>query len=249
MRGIAYLYSMYSGVNGFSVIINGVDVGYKIYQGEYGQALTQGLTTVSYMLIPAVISFVAIPYVGFMYGATLATHGGYSAINNAYSLYQEYNSVEWQLKSVIAYKDISEFLANSPLQQTHNFTTKSKYYEVKINDISLEIEKTQIKQQLEIKGEFGQKLYDYVYTPMLEEKYDSLNKMIQGGFTEEQVEALKSKHVAITIEGQSYEHCMKIIKLKEDKIDHYYCYNEEQQILDHVLIGENREYAEVIERL
>lgn len=244
-----YLYSMYSGVNGFSVIINGVDIGYKVYQGEYGQALTQGLTTASYMLIPVAISFVAIPYVGFMYGATLAIHSGYSAINNAYSLYQEYNSVERQLKSGIAYKDISEFLANSPLQRIHDFVDKSRYYEVKINAISLKIEKAQIKQKLEIKGEFGSKLYDYIYMPMLEEKYTLLNKVANGELTKEQAGVLKAKHVAITIEEQSYEHCMEVVKLQVIKMDHYYCYNEEQQILDHVLIGENGRYIEILERL
>ena len=84
---------------------------------------------------------------------------------------------------------------------------------------------------------------------MLEEKYTLLNKVTNGELTKEQTEVLKAKHVAVTIEEQSYEYCMEIIKLKETKIDHYYCYNEEQRILDHVLIGDNGEYAEVIERL
>ncbi len=244
-----YLYNMFSGVNSFSVIINGIDVSYKVYQGEYIQALTQTLKTTGYMLTPAAISFVAIPYVGFMYGATLTIYSGYSAINNAYSFYQEYNSVEWQLKSVIANKDMSEFLANSPLQQIYDFAVSSKNYEIKVNAISLEVEKAQIKQQLETKGEFGAKLYNYIYMPMLEEKYTLLNNITNRELTKEQTEILKAKHVSMTIENQYYQHCMEIIMLKEEEAKHYYCYNEEQQILDHILIGEDRGYVEVIERL
>ncbi len=243
-----YLYSMYFGVNGFSVIINGADVVYKVYQGEYNQAFIQTITTASYMFISAVMSFVAIPYIGFTYGTALSIYSGYSAVNNAYLFYQEYNAIEWQLKSVIAYKDVSEFLTNSPLQQIYNFAASHKYYEIKINDINLEIEKAQARQQLEIKGEFANKLYDYIYIPLLEEKYLLLNKVTNGELTKEQTEALKVKHVPVTIEEQSYEHCIGIVKLKEAKADHYYCYNEEQQILDHVLIGKSGEYAEVIER-
>ena len=73
--------------------------------------------------------------------------------------------------------------------------------------------------------------------------------MANGELTKEQAGVLKAKHVAITIEEQSYEHCMEVVKLQVIKMDHYYCYNEEQQILDHVLIGENGRYIEILERL
>ena len=246
-----YFYSMYSGINGFAIIINGIDVVHKLYQKDYNQAFTQALTIAGYMLVPAAISFVAIPHIGFVYGATLTIYSGYSAINNAYSFYQEYNSVEWHLKSVIANKGMSEFLASSPLQQIYDFAVSSKNYEIKVNAISLEIEKAQINQQLEAQGEFGAKLYNYIYMPMLEEKYTLLNKVTNKELAKEQTEVLEAKHVAITIEERSYEHCMEVIKLKDEEIgeEHYYCYNEEQQILDHVLIGENGKYIEILERL
>jgi len=240
---------MSSGVNAFSVIINGIDVAYKVYQSEYNQALTQTITTAGYMFIPAAISFLAIPYVGFVYSATLTIYNGYSTITNVYSFYQEYNTIEWQLKSAAAYEGLYKILANSPLQQAYDFASNAKLYEVKANSIRLEIEKVHIQHQLEAKGQFGLKLYEYIYVPTLEKKYTLLNKVTYGELTKEQTETFKAKHVAITIEEQSYEHCIEIMKLKEEEIEHYYCYNEEQQILDHVLIGENREYAEVIERL
>ncbi len=149
----------------------------------------------------------------------------------------------------MAYKNLYEALSNSPLQHTYDFASNTKQYEVKANSIKLEIEKTQIKQQLEAKGEFGNKLYDYIYAPTLEEKYSLLNKVIGGELTEEQAAALKAKHVSMTIGEQHYEHC---IEVKNDVIivtaEEYYCYNENQQILDHVLVGSNG-VVESIERL
>lgn len=245
-----YLYSMSSGVNGISVIINGVDVAYKTYQGEYNQALNKLATTGGYMALPSILAYTGIlPYVGFAYGALITAYTGYNAISNVYTLYKEYGTVEWQLKSAMAHKDLFEILAKSPMQQMHDFVTDSKQYELKINTINLEIEKTQIKQQLEAKGEFGNKLYAYIYAPMLEEKYSLLIKV---------TEALKAKHIALTVDKQYYQHCIENKSFNNIEIDkkpdqtqevYYYCYNEEQQILDQILIGENGKYVEIIERL
>ena len=34
-----------------------------------------------------------------------------------------------------------------------------------------------------------------------------------------------------------YDHCMEILNLKEKELyEHYYCYNEKQEILDHIVI-------------
>ena len=227
-----YLYNMYSGVNGFSTIINGADVAYKIYQGEYSQALTQALTTALYMLVPAALSFIAIPYFGFMYGVTLTIYSGYGAINNAYSFYQEYYEKNFGLKSITVYKNLFESLSNSPLQYTYDFISKAKEYEIKLNNIKLEQEKTYIKERLEEKGEFGQKLYEYIYSPIIKEKYKLQNKIVQGILTGDEANNLKAKYIQI----MDYDYCMEVISLKEDKFDHYYCYNEEQQILDHIMI-------------
>ena len=235
-----YLYSMYSGVNGVSIIINGADVAYKAYHGEYNQALTQTLTTAGYMLIPAAISFATTPYFGFVYGATITIYSGYGAITNAYSLYQEYYEEDFGLKSIAAYKNIFETLSNSPFQLVYDFKSISKNYAIKLNDINYEKEKTHFKQQSEAKGEFGKKLYDYIHAPQLGEKYGLLNKILQDDLTLEETEALKSKYIQLTTANQSYDYCMEIKGIQEaEDHDHYYCYNEEQQILDHiVIIGE-----------
>jgi hypothetical protein len=228
-----YLYSMYSGINSISTIINGADIACKVYQGEYSHALTQTLTTAGYMLVPAAISFVAIPYVGFVYGAALTVYSGYGAIANAYSFYQEYYEENFGLRSITAYKNFFETLSYSPLQYTYDFLKKAKEYEVKFNNINLEIQKTYIREQLEGKGEFGQKLYEYIYSRVIEEKYDLENKILQGILTQEEADSLTVKHIKLL----NYYHCMEVIELKEkDLSDHYYCYNVERQILDHIVI-------------
>lgn len=174
---------------------------------------------------------------------------GYHAINNAYFLYSEYGTVEWQLKSAIAYKDLYEALANSTLQYTYDFSSNAKKCEIKANNIKLEMEKTQIKLQLDAKGEFGNKLYEYIHAPMLEEKYDLLNKVISGELIEDQAAAMKAKHISMTIGEQHYEHCMEVKNyVTIITTEQYYCYNEEQQILDHIAITGGSS-IEIIERL
>ncbi|MCT4635303.1 MAG: tetratricopeptide repeat protein [Rickettsiales bacterium] len=252
----SYLYGMYHGVNGYSSIVSATDILYKAYQGEYTQALKQLTTTASYMALPIIIESTG-PYLSFTYGAGITLYSGYIAITNLYSFYQEYGSVKFELKSTTAYKDITKVVSSSPLQQIYDFAVTSKQYQIKINNINLDLEKTAIKTQLEAKGDFGKKLYEYVYSPILDVKYDLLNKIILGELTEEQFESLRAKHIKITIDNQAYDHCIEINSIKEFSYagnsatnrESYYCYNEEQQILDHILVGKNLEYVEIIERI
>ena len=66
--------------------------------------------------------------------------------------------------------------------------------------------------------------------------------------SEKEAEGLKSKHLQITLENITYDHCLEVLELKEEPSEHYYCYNEKQQILDHlVIIGNN--YVEKIDSL
>ena len=120
----------------------------------------------------------------------------------------------------------------------------SRYkYEVQINNIKLGLEKAAIKTQLEAQEEFGQKLYDYIYGPMIEERYSLLNKVVLGQITQEAAGNLKAKHMKVTLENQSYEHCMEVRNIEDNiangnsqsksdiddasgsKTEHYYCYN------------------------
>lgn len=231
----AHIYSMYSGINGlFPIIINSYDVLYKAYKGEYYQAATQATTTVSYMLLPTMISYLAIPYIGFAYVTTLTLYTGYSVIINGYSLYNEFNQKDFYLNSNMAYQSLAQTLSTTTLQNFYDFSSKAK-----------ESEKSAHKIKLEEKGEFGQKLYEYIYFPMIEEKYNLQDRIAQGILTVEETNELKAKH----IKTLDYDHCMEVVALKEDdQQDHYYCYNEKQEILDHiVIIGET--YIEKISSL
>jgi hypothetical protein len=239
LRDVVHLQSIFAGNNMYSMALSFIDITNQLSKGKIQEAGIQAITSISYMAIPTMLSFTGIPYLGFAYGSLMAGYSGYHAVSNAYSLYSEYGTVEWQLKSAIAYKDLYEVFANSPLQYTYDFASNAKQYEIKANTIKLEMEKAQIKQHLEAKGEFGDKLYDYIYSPMLEEKYSLLNKIISGELTEEQAATLKAKHISMTIGEQHYEHCMEV---KNDVMvittEEYYCYNENQQILDHIILGQ-----------
>jgi hypothetical protein len=226
LMDVAYVYSMYKGINGISFIPIGYEAVIKYQQVGFYQAVNELLpqlaTTFGYMLLPKMISSMGIPYVGFIYSMGLMTYGGYSTIANGYSFYNEFNQNDFKLNSNIAYKNLAEALSTTYLQNFYDFVSKAKEYE-----------KTAYKIKLEEKGEFGQKLYKYIYSRVIEEKYELLNKVSHGILTEEESVSIKAKHVQVL----SYNHCMEIIELKEeDQIDHYYCYNEEQQILDHVVI-------------
>ncbi len=260
-----YLYSMYYGVNSYSSVIGVVDVLLAYYQEGSTQSLKQAATIISYMALPSMLTYTAIPYLGFAYSVGMTIYTGYSAFTNANSFYLERNDVESTLRSTIAYKDLTKTLSESPLQQMYDFASITKGYEVQINNIHLAMEKAAIKTQLEEKGEFGRKLYEYIYEPSLAEKYSLLNQVLQGVITEEETEALKAKHITITSGEQSYEHCMEIRNIEDniardsnnkggtdDKSDsnteHYYCYNNKKKILDHIFIGGDTHF-EVVEHL
>jgi len=246
----AYLYSMYQGINGVSVVIGGSEALYQTYSGEYMQALNTVATTAGYMALPGLLAYTAIPCLGLAYGIGMAVYTGYSAITNAYSFYLERTSdVESMLRSTMAYKDLTKILSESPLQQIYDFASTARGYEFELNSIALVAEKEALKSKLvEEKREFGQKLYDHIYEPLLEEKYNLLNQVLQGNIAQEEAKILKAKHIKIESDNPSYEHCMEI---KDKDVDtnseHYYCYNYEKKQLDYVLIGDN--LLEVIERL
>jgi hypothetical protein len=263
-----YLYVMYKGFNGYSLAISGAEVASQIYQGEYQAAMKHAATTAAYMALPS-IGYVGVP-LGVAYGAGMVVYTGYNGILNTYSFYQEYNGPDSELRSSIAYKDLAESLSNSPLQWIYDFEGMAKGYEVKLNELKLVGEKKVALEELKSTyGEFGEKLYVYIYEPLIEEKYDLLNKVLAGDLTEEGAQALKSKQISLSTDGLSYEHCVEIKEqgkyqhdygrysestgdenhANEDEGEtHYYCYNAEQQVLDHINIDQLNE-VRVIEQI
>ena len=225
LMDVAHIYSMYNGINGLSlipVVYEAINEYSKIglIQTFY-KVGPQFSTTLSYMLLPKMIASFGIPHIGFAYSFGLAIYGGLNTIANIQSLYNEFNHKDFKLNSNIAYQNIAEKLSTTYLQNLYDFTSKAKEYE-----------KEAYKIKLEEKGEFGQRLYEYIYSRVIDEKYDLQTN-------------LKAKHIKVL----NYDHCMEVIELKEEDLsDHYYCYNEEQQILDHIItVGEV--YAQKISSL
>ena len=248
-----YLYSMYWGVNRFAAVITGSEALYQTYIGEYAQAFKTVATTIAYMSLPKLLTYTAVPHLGLAYGIGMAAYNGYSAVTNSYLFYLEKSSnVESMLRSTIAYKNLMQILSESPLQQLYDFATIAKGYEIEVNNITLAAEKTALKTKLDEKGKFSQKLYEYIYEPILEEKYNLLNQVLQGSITQEEAEALKAKHIKIESENTNYEHCIEIRDIgnssnDESDIAHYYCYNEEKEMLDYIVVGNTN--IQIIEHL
>ena len=85
---------------------------------------------------------------------------------------------------------------------------------------------------------------------MIEEQCSLANKIIAGVITVQEAEALLSKHITITSQQQSYDHCMEMKNIDGNissvVSEQYYCFNTEEQILDRVMItsGSNIEVLE-----
>ena len=224
-----YTYSMYSGFTKISIAANIFSTSYTYHEQGLYSALEQGLFSTAFMLLPTMVAGKS-PYLGFLYTAAMVGYNGYHTVNNAYSLFQENfgsDDINWsaqELKSYTAYLNVAKWLAEST--NINFFTKKAHEYAVRIS-------------------------------------------ALQGSITPEEAEALKVKHITITSSNQSYEHCIEIRNIGDNianssnshskskgsaddnsntNTEHYYCYNDEKKILDHILIsGDN--YFEVVERL
>jgi hypothetical protein len=241
---------MHYGFNGFSMAISAFDSGYLTYQGEYLSAVQQLATTAFYMGLPKAMGYIGVPYLGFAYSTVMVTYSGYNAIANLYSFYNEYNSEDSNLSSATAYKGLLEALGETPLGWLYDFSSNAKSYQIKINNLNLSNEKKILENKLkEEKGELGEKLYKYIYKPLIEEKYELQDKILHGEITEEKANILKAKQISITTEDKTYDYCMEIKNLSksENSKEHYYCYDEKQEALDHIEIFDN--VFEVLEGL
>lgn len=242
-----YLYSMYHGVNSYSFIISGADILYQTYKGDYIQALQQSITTLGYLVLPFVINSLGVPYLGFAHSLSMAIYSGYNVIDNGYSFCLEFNSSEFELRSGAAYKALAQTLLYSLLQFLYTFKDVAKGYDLRANNIKLDLAKVVIKAKLEAQGEPYQKTYEYVYNPLLEEKYRLSNQSVQGRITREEV----AKHSTIISNEQSYENCMGIKNILDNIASNYDCSTQnDNKILDHVFISvSGYNHFEVVEYL
>jgi hypothetical protein len=252
----SYLYSMYSGINGYSALVSGVEVVYQMHLGEYQKAFNSGTATLNAMALPYILAVGNRPYLSFAYVLCVTMQTMYNAIDNAYGFILELMSENAVLKSAIAYKELTEWLSFSPLQGMYNFESCAREYKLLINSLLFEKEKSIIGAKMKAKGEFGQEVFDYVHLPTLVEKYELLNAVVRGVLTEEEAVDLQAKHIAITSQAQNYEHCVEVRSAGNDgrysygdKVaSEYYCYNMVDQVLDYVLLTEGNNIL-VIERL
>jgi hypothetical protein len=231
----AYLQAMVSGVNSYSAMIAGTETLYQLQLGEYQQAFKIASTTMRAMALPVILAMVNRPYLGLAYGAWITASTAYGVITNAYSFATEFRSNDAALRSASAYKDLAEWMSDSPLQALHDFGAKVKEYKLQVNDLLFEKEKSII--QAKVKDEFGRKVFDYIYLPELIEKYVLLSDVIKGKFTEEEAQSLKSKP-AISYGALEYDHCARAEDFARlwEEAEHYYCCNIAGQILDHVVL-------------
>jgi tetratricopeptide (TPR) repeat protein len=148
----SYLYSMYSGVNGYSALVSGAEVTYQVHSGEYHKAFNTGAATLNAMALPYILAMCNRPYLGFAYGIWVAANTAYTAALNAYSFVQELKEKDANLKSTVAYKELVEWLAASSLQTLYDFEARATEYKRQINDLLFE--KTIVKAKTQ--GEFEQ---------------------------------------------------------------------------------------------
>ena len=202
------------------------------------------------MALPFGVARINNPYLTFVHSIAMAGYIGYSAVTHAYSFCFG-NDPDFVLRSTTAYKDLFSTLSQTPLQRLYDFTVHTKKYELQVNDMLFEREKLAVQIQLAEKGKFGQKIFDYIYLPALTEKYSLLNDIIRGTLTTEEAETLKTRHISITSYNRNYDHCMEIKNvdnMPSTDVKRYYCYNDEQQLFEQVLVG-NDNQLEVLEHL
>jgi hypothetical protein len=241
---------MYSGVNVFSMMMAGMEVAPQMYLGKYQEAFEISVGVVNAMALHYILLRANRPYIGFAYGAMFALSTLYDVISNAYSLAMEFTSSDSTLKSKIAYKNLAEKLATSWLQELYDFKFDVKEYNLEINAILFEKEQQNIKAKAQEQGEFGRKLFEYIHSPMLIEKYELLNDVVRGRLTEEEAKVLQPWQGTLTNDLINYDLCReaKNLQMVEKGFKHYYCCSMEEQVIDHVvMIGDGG--LEVIERL
>ena len=244
-----YLCSTYVGFNFYSSIMGGGEALYSLFQGDYYKSLNILGSTMGYMVLPTLISETGIPYLDVGYAVGMSIYSSYYTIVNVYSFYQEYNNADALLKSMAAYKELATALSSSVLQHLYDFRSLRKEYDIKIYNIVLNKEEEAIKARLDEEGEFGQKLYQYVYGPLIQEKKNLSFKILKGELSEEEAASLETKHAKISFGDQSYEHCMQIKAISNSYEEHYYCHNHKKTVLDHLMVVLNTQEINLIEHL
>ena len=220
-----------------AVPVNIAYAGYSFYQGDYQQAVISGAKAAIYgllMLSSPIYTTAAVVGITGLVACESALFANKVINDSGYIQLME------------AYKDVLQFMSNTPLQMLYDFNPSIVQYKTKIISAKFDSEAIRIKQFLDTSGEFGAKLYKHVFSSIMLEEEDMLDKIIQGKITLEQGEAQRTKHLVVELENRSYDHCIEM-KGFENKV--FTCYNQQEQFIDRIVIGENNKLLEVTDLL
>ena len=134
---------------------------------------------------------------------------------------------------MIAYRDLYDGISETA--GLSFFSVKAQEYDIKINGIRIDKEKQSLQEKLKTEnGEvFGNKLYEYIYAPILESKHKLLDAVTLGNISAKAAEdELKTK--LIPMPDKEYDVCIQSDRadVKNDflGIEHYCSHNADQSI-------------------
>ena len=228
-----HMWSMYSGFSIFSVGASLVSAGYAYYEDGLLPALYSLSTSAAYMVLPGIALAGASPCLTLAYTAFMAMFTGYHAVTNVYFFFYSR-----EVHSYVAYKDFSKWLAEKTGFQA--FENKTKEYELKINDIQAEIEHHATETNLlSEQGEFGAKIYQYIYAPVITAKHDLQQSVIEGLIPQEAADQTLNTQL-VSIKDTSYNLC------RSETDQDYYCSHKEQEIHHVKIVGSTLQVIEIL---
>ena len=229
-----YLYSMYSDFDSISSNMNMLLIA-RAYEQEGFYSALKHIAFTAFMMLPTILS--GHPYLSFASSLMLKSYIGYGVVSKAYTTYQEYGADTQQLKSYAAWKDASEWLSNNTGMAF--FATKAQEYEVKLNTISIVMEKQSLQEGLKTENgeEFAGKVFEYIYEPFLKIKHDLLDAVTLKNITKEEAEeALKIKLFSIPSGG--YDVCIQEDTTIKEATE-YYCSHKSDESVHHISVNGN----------
>ena len=228
-----HMWSMYSGFGIFSVGASLVSAGYAYYEDGLLPALYSLSTSAAYMVLPGIALAGVSPCLTLAYTAFMAMFTGYHAVTNVYFFFYSR-----EVHSYVAYKDFSKWLAEKPGFQA--FESKTKEYELKINDIQAEIEHHATETNLlSEQGEFGAKIYQHIYAPVITAKHDLQQSVIEGLIPQEAADQTLNTQL-VSIKDTSYNLC------SSETDQDYYCSHKEQEIHHVKIVGSTLQVIEIL---
>gem|GEM_PF-6062188 len=250
---VGLIYLVY-GSNAATMSLSAIQVTSLIYQEKYEQAFQQALTSTTYIILPYAMQYTPIAQKAteFMISnypiapviMTIALTG---SIYKLYNSLENFFSDEGHISSMTAYKNIYTSLAKIIPSYIYDFNAQAIESDISINNAKLAIETKNVEIYLETtNGDFGKKLFKHIYSNVIKEKYELLNKVICGELTLEEADNAKAKHLIIEVEARAYDHCIEVKdNFHDENKNYYHCYDTKNELLERVITGENNTIEKV----